>query len=96
MRLIVTPQAQQDILTAADWYKSNATGMVQPFLSELRQLQHRIATVPLIYRERMASIRVAHMQRFPYGIHFRVDADQVVVIALLHERRDPAVWQSRR
>ncbi|MFV3127875.1 type II toxin-antitoxin system RelE/ParE family toxin [Niveispirillum sp. KHB5.9] len=93
--LIVTPLAQEDILAAADWYQSQASGMVQPFLSQLRQLQDRIVSMPQIYQERMAYIRVARMQRFPYCLYFRVDADLIVVIALLHERRDPAVWQAR-
>lgn len=94
-RLIVTPQAQQDILTVADWYQCQFAGMVQPFLTQLRELQDRIVKTPLIYQERMAAIRVARMRRFPYCLYFRVDSDQIVIIALLHERRDPIAWRAR-
>lgn len=95
-RLIVTPLAQQDILVAAEWYEGQATGLVQSFLDQLRDVKDRILKTPVIYQERMASIRVAHLRRFPYAVYYRADDDLIVIMAVLHERRDPSVWQARR
>lgn len=64
-RLIVTPLAQQDILVAAEWYESQTSGLVQSFLDQLRDVRNRIVKTPLIYQERMASLRVARLRRFP-------------------------------
>lgn len=38
---------------------------------------------------------MARMRRFPYCLYFTADAERVVVIALLHERRDPSAWRDR-
>lgn len=94
-RLIVTPLAQQDILVAAEWYESQSTELVQSFLDQLREVQKRIVTVPLIYQVRMASFRVARLRRFPYCVYFCANDDLVVVIAVLHERRDPSALMGR-
>jgi len=95
-RLIVTPLAQQDIVVAAEWYEDQNPALVHSFLDQLRDVKERIVKTPLIYQERFASIRVARLRRLPYCIYYRADADLIVVIAVLHERRDPVVWQARR
>lgn len=93
--LIVTPQAQQDILVAAEWYESQTSGLVKSFLDQLRDVRNRIVKTPLIYQERMTSLRVARLRRFPYCVYFRTSGDLIVIVAVLHERRDPSVWQAR-
>jgi len=35
------------------------------------------------------------VRQFPYGIYFRVHDRFVVVIAVMHARRDPRRWRSR-
>jgi len=39
--------------------------------------------------------RRAKVRKFPYNVFFRVQADRVEVIAVLHGRRDPSVWKGR-
>jgi hypothetical protein len=33
---------------------------------------------------------------FPYCLYFALVDDRIVVVGVLHARRDPAVWRSRR
>ncbi|WP_035708513.1 type II toxin-antitoxin system RelE/ParE family toxin [Niveispirillum irakense] len=94
-RLIVTPQAQQDILVAAEWYEGQASGLVQAFLNQLRYVRNRLVKTPLIYQERVASLRLVRLRRFPYCVYFRADDDLIVIVAVLHERRDPLALQAR-
>jgi len=41
------------------------------------------------------SIRRALLRRFPYVVYFAIEADIVVVVAVLPASRDPAEWQRR-
>jgi plasmid stabilization system protein ParE len=41
-------------------------------------------------------IRRVRLRRFPYAIYFRVSGDEVVVLAVMHGRRHPRRWSSRR
>jgi plasmid stabilization system protein ParE len=36
------------------------------------------------------------VRRFPYAIYFHAMPDEIVVLAVIHGRRHPRRWQSRR
>jgi hypothetical protein len=36
------------------------------------------------------------VSHFPHGLFFALVEECVVVVGVLHSRRDPAVWKSRR
>ena len=40
-------------------------------------------------------VRRAFMRRFPYGVFYRVEEDQIIVVGVFHARRDPKRWQAR-
>ncbi len=46
---------------------------------------------PAVYGE----VRKAAVKRFPYVVLYREDAGEIVVIAVFHTARDPAIWQAR-
>ncbi len=46
---------------------------------------------PVAFRD----VRRAVVSRFPYSIYFFIEPGTVVVIAVMHNRRDPSLWQSR-
>jgi plasmid stabilization system protein ParE len=35
------------------------------------------------------------MQRFPYNIFFRIDAEMITIVAVFHTSRRPEAWQER-
>ncbi len=43
----------------------------------------------------LEDLRVALVDRFPYVIVYRIDDDQITVVAVYHTRRDPRGWQGR-
>ena len=51
--------------------------------------------MPRMYSVVMANLRRAKLRKFPYLIYYRVLADRVEVIAVLHASRDPRRWQER-
>lgn len=93
--LVVTALAQADILAAADWYREQEPKLVPSFLEHLRMLLGRVTRMPMIYQARLRTIRMARMRRFPYCLYFTADAERIVVVALLHEKRDPSAWRER-
>lgn len=94
-RYLLRPEAQADIEEAALWYEDQRLGLGERFTGELFDLIHRIAEFPLQFPVIGRSVRRGLLQRFPYAVYFLVDEGPVVVIAVLHQRRDPAVWKRR-
>jgi toxin ParE1/3/4 len=94
-RLAASPLVASDVEAAYEWYESEESGLGIEFLDELRGAYHRIADGPLKYQELRPNLRRALTKRFPYAIYFSIEGEAVVVLAVLHARRDPAEWQRR-
>jgi toxin ParE1/3/4 len=93
--IILRPQAERDIAAIFDWYESQQAGLGAQFLSHLREPLEAIAahpeSAPLIYK----NIRRAILSKFPYLVFYIVETSQVVVLAVLHSSRNPAVYPRR-
>ncbi|MGB1799695.1 MAG: hypothetical protein ACPHLK_02565, partial [Gammaproteobacteria bacterium] len=50
---------------------------------------------PALYMEIMSNVRRAFCKKFPYTIYFIHKNTDIIVIAVLHQRRSPALWQAR-
>jgi plasmid stabilization system protein ParE len=94
-RLEATTAVELDIEAAFEWYEREEAGLGLDFLDELRASYLRILNHPPAYQDLRSGIRRALTRRFPYCIYFSVEADLVVVLAVLHSARDPEEWQHR-
>lgn len=95
MRLRVRPEAEGDILDAADWYEERGPGLGAEFVAEIDAVFGRIAQGPDRFRRAQGNVRVALSHRFPYAIYFLTEGDAVVVLAVLHQRRDRNMLRGR-
>ena len=95
-RLVLRPQAEAELLEARDWYEDQRPGLGGRFAAEVDKALDAVRQAPLAYPRVHAEIRRALVRRFPYAIYFRAMPDEVVVLALIHGRRHPRHWQSRR
>lgn len=95
--VVFTAAARADIVEAQDWYAERSVELGRRFRRALDRAVFTIAQNPLgfpiVWRERVR--RALVLDRFPYGLYFTVDDDQVTVIACFHASRDPRRWQER-
>lgn len=94
-QVIVRNEARRDVLEAHRWYRERSPRLGNRFRDALDATIERIRQNPLGYQVLFRELRRALLRRFPYAVFFRCQDDVVVVVAVLHTRRDPAVWQSR-
>ena len=94
-RLLFTSEAYEDIKCAYDWYESQRQGLGEDFLMLLEASCVEITGAPMQLRELYRSVRRKLMWRFPYGIFYRLKDSTVVVLAVLHTKRDPKSWKKR-
>ncbi len=94
--LKVRPSAAADIEDAHRWYEDRQPGMGEEFLQSvsatLEAIEQQPKRFPVVHRD----VRRALLQRFPYGVFFRIARDRLVVVACFHAKRDPRRWQARR
>ena len=94
-RLEATPAVELDIEAAFVWYEREEPGLGFHFLDELHAAYVKILDHPFGYQDLRAGIRRVLTRRFPCCIYFSVEADAIVVLAVLHSARDPEAWQRR-
>lgn len=95
-RFIVRARAEHDIQAAFEWYESEQLGLGSEFLASLRRRLEAIRDAPescaMIYGE----VRRAVVSRFPYVVFYIVQSARIVVLAVLHQSRNPRAWPSRQ
>jgi toxin ParE1/3/4 len=97
MNLEIIPLAQRDIAEAARYYRGKRTGLDDELLAEIDDSVAIIVNNPLQFAEIRRGIRCYLLDRFPYGIYYRVpDADTVRIIAVKHHKRRPGYGMRRK
>ncbi len=94
-RFLIRPEAQVDIEQSAFWYEDQRPGLGELFTGELFELIDRITEAPLQFPSVGALVRRGLLHGFPYAVYFLLEKEDAVIIAVLHQRRDPAVWKAR-
>ncbi len=94
-RLVVRPEAQLDIDEAAFWYDDQQLGLADRFEGELSRLVERITNHPLHFPVLELGVRRGLLNVFPYAVYFTVGQDEVTILTVLHQSRDPRAWKSR-
>jgi len=89
-----TASALADIETAYNWYEDQKEGLGDQFLADVRETAARIDANPRGYEKRIKEARKANLRQFPYALWFKVENDNLV-IACLHQRRDPRLARER-
>lgn len=95
LRLHITPFARRQIKEVVQYYVTHAS----PAVATRFRDEFKAATQLLVNNPGAGSLRLAHLlsdfelrtwtlSRFPFRIFFKVDAQELRVIAVAHERRD--------
>ncbi len=94
-KIIIRPEAQNDIDSAFDWYEEQNTGLGREFTLEFSSSVDRIVENPQLYSELYRGIRRALVRSFPYGVYYHLNEKDIVVFAVLHLAMNPMKWKDR-
>jgi plasmid stabilization system protein ParE len=95
LRVVFRRAARAEFDTAALWYEERQAGLGTQFVSEIDRAVELASNHPERFPAKHGEIRCVQARRFPYSVFFRPEANRIVVLAVFHARRDPAVWQTR-
>lgn len=89
-RLIITPEAEEDLAEVFLWYESMRKSLGHDFLLQIESGFRLIEREPLLFETQYKGVRRYLIERFPYKIFYRVEHETVVVLAILYGGRNPA------
>jgi plasmid stabilization system protein ParE len=93
--VIVRHEAELDLIDAVKWYEENLKGLGSNFLLNVEATIQSLSRNPQAYPKVYKNIRRALIRKFPFGIHYIIEGNQIVVLAIFHFSRSPKNWKSR-
>ena len=93
--LVMRRIAQREYDGAVTRYDRQRRGLGGRFVNVLRKSLERIAAQPDRYPLVLSDVREASVPKWPYCVYYRAFADHVLILAVFHTSRDPAIWQAR-
>ncbi len=87
--------AAEELRAAAAYYEGREGGLGEQFLDEVEQGLQRIQQFPRLWAIYEGDYRRYLLKRFPFGLIYRIDLEQIFIIAVAHLQRRPGYWRSR-
>jgi plasmid stabilization system protein ParE len=80
---------------ASSFYEQRTDGLGGDFLDEVERAFERIEHAPEAWPRLEGPVRRCLVERFPYGVYFRLDPAEIFVLAVMHGKKKPGVWKGR-
>jgi plasmid stabilization system protein ParE len=89
-------EAAEDFDEAFRWYETRRSGLGVAFAKDAADKIDSLLRFPLAHPAVLKDIRRVILRRFPYGVYYLVEGERIVVLAVLHLRRDTLALLLRR
>jgi plasmid stabilization system protein ParE len=94
-RVVVRRLAKQDIREARAWYRKISRRLADDFLTAVDDAIKLAIERPLAFQLVHRTFRRILLHRFPYALFYQAGDREIVVVALLHQARDPEILTGR-
>lgn len=89
------PAAYNDLQEARSWYQQINPELPKRFTQQLKTTIAKIRALPTAHALRYKQVRIANLAVFPYAVHFLIETDTVIILAIHHTAIDPSKWKKR-
>ncbi len=95
MRVRSHPEADQELAAVVEYYERCNPGLGGDFLDEFERGIRLIRENPDAWPVKRKDARCCLIHRFPYGLIYKVGAEEIVLVAVMHLKRRPFYWKDR-
>lgn len=89
------PDAESEMIKAAAYYEEQQTDLGRRFLASVQDAINRIIVNSRLYPVVELDVRRCLTKTFPFGVLFREQPGLIIIMAVMHQHRDPACWKTR-
>lgn len=92
------PEAKKEFDKSTIYYGDIRPELGEDFFEEILSAIYRAMAQPQAWPEIDTGIRRCLTNRFPYSVlyHFLEKQQELLIVAVMHNRRKPGYWKSRR
>lgn len=92
---ILSDEAVLDIEEAFLWYAKIDSNIADKFEANLHTIFKNIRLYPEGFQKRYKNVRVKFLKKFPYGVHYIMQNNSIIVVGVFHTSRNPKNWLKR-
>jgi plasmid stabilization system protein ParE len=89
------PPAEEEMTEAALFYEAAKTGLGDLFLDDIQRAIDTVRERPHLGVAVSYGFRRALVRRFPFSLIYPLEGEEIVVVAVAHQRRSPNYWKVR-
>jgi hypothetical protein len=86
-QVFVSGIAQSNIKESFNYYQLISESLAIKYSIEINQIIEKLKTNPLHFQKRYRDIRIAHTDKFPFGLHFLIEEKSVFIVKVLHHKK---------
>jgi plasmid stabilization system protein ParE len=94
-QIYISEAAEFDIKESYFWYENQQPKLGEFFKIQVMQLVETIKLNPLLFQIKHTIVRVAFLHKFPFGIHYVIKGESIIILAVFHTSLDPSKWLKR-
>jgi plasmid stabilization system protein ParE len=87
--------ARDELAEAVEFYNDRRSGLGDDLAAEVERAIDRVLHSPRACPQVSANVRRCHVPRFPYGLLYQIRGQEILIVAVMHSRRDPEYWKER-
>ena len=88
-----TSAARRELSQAVFYYEQRENGLGSTFPDEVEDTINRILKHPTAWHPLSPRTRRCRTHRFPFGLIYQIHSDEILIVAVMDLRRDPAKWK---
>ncbi len=88
--------AEDELISAIEYYESCQPGLGFCFSEEVYAAIHRVCKFPLAWELIDSKTRRCLTIKFPYGILYRISEKEIRIMAVMNLHRKPEYWKNRK
>jgi toxin ParE1/3/4 len=89
------PEARKEFLASIDYYEKCKPGLGLEFAQEVYSAIDRIGGFPEAWPSISLHARRCLINRFPFGVLYRFDQREIIILAIMELHRKPGYWKKR-
>lgn len=89
------PHAERELEEVQNYYASIRNELGESFRLDVGTTLSRILQYPSGWQELSGIVRRCRLTHFPYIVLYRVKVNEIRILAVMHQRREPKYWEYR-
>jgi hypothetical protein len=91
----IVAAAEDELENAIAYYNAQRRGLGMEFAIEIAAAIQRITEYPNAWQKVAVGARRCQVQKFDYGLVYRVRGEVATIYAVMHLKRRPGYWRKR-